>query len=287
MLPLLNLLPNWWVRATNPLFAQLRVQQLGYMSQVQSILSHHDETVSEAHSTIFHSLRDDDDLPLSEKSLPRLVMEAQSLVGAGTLTSTHMLSMTTYHILQDPQILRSLMEELKGAIPDAATPCLLEDLEQLQYLGAVVNEGLRISYGTIHRLQRVHPDHALVFQDWIIPPGTPVGMSSLFMHDDPAIFPEPRRFDPLRWIGPEKELRQRQLFNFGRGTRQCVGMNLAQAEIYMALATIFRNLGDKMRLYDTVRERDVDVKHDFFITSPSLDSRGVRVTLLHSDSHKT
>lgn len=285
MLPILNLLPDWWVRATNPLFAQLRAQQLEYVSQVQSILSYHDETGSKSRSTVFHSLRDDDGLPLSEKSLPRLVMEAQSLVGAGTLTSTHMLSMTTYHVLMNPPILSKLMAQLEQALPDASTPCSLQKLEQIPYLSAVINEGLRISYGSIHRLQRVHPDNALTFRNWTIPPGTPVGMSSLHMHNDPAIFPEPRRFDPSRWMGPEKEMRQRHLFNFGRGTRQCVGMNLAQAEFHMTLATIFRKFGTKMQLYDTVRERDVDVKHDFFVTNPSLDSRGVRVTL-HSNSHR-
>lgn len=130
---------------------------------------------------------------------------------------------------------------------------------------------------TFH-LQRSR-SHALTYRDWIIPPGTPVGMSPLFMHNDPAIFPDPQIFDPSRFIGPEKERRQRHLFNFGKGTRQCVGMNLAQAEIHMALAAIFRKFGTKMHLYDTIRERDVDVKHDFFVPNPSLDSRGVRVTL--------
>ena len=286
MLPMLNLLPDWWVRATNPLFAQLRAQQLEYVAQVQSILSHDDEIGSDSHPTVFHSLRDDDDLPLSEKSLPRLVMEAQSLVGAGTLTSTHMLSMTTYHVLTNPSILSTLLAELEEAIPDVSMACPLQSLEQLPYLSAIINEGLRISYGSVHRLQRVHPENALTFRDWIIPPGTPVGMSSVDMHNDPAIFTEPTKFDPSRWIGTGKESMQRYLFNFGRGTRQCVGINLAQAEIHMALATVFRKFGTKMRLYDTVRERDVDVKHDFFVTNPSLDSRGVRVTL-HSHSHKT
>ena len=56
-------------------------------------------------------------------------------------------------------------------------------------------------------------------------------------------------------------------------------MNLAEAEIHVALATVFRKLGRRMELYDTERERDVDVKHDFFVTNLSLDSRGVRVTL--------
>lgn len=167
-------------------------------------------------------------------------MEAQSLVGAGTLTSTHMLSMTTYHVLINPPILGILMAELEEAIPNAATPCPLQNLEQLPYLGAVINEGLRISYWSIHRLQRVHPDNALIYKGWTIPPGTLVGMGSLHLHNDPAIFPEPRRFDPSRCMGPEKEPRQRHLFKFGRGIRQCVGVNLAQAEFHMALATVFR-----------------------------------------------
>ena len=279
LLPTLNLLPDWWMGVTSPLFAKFRAQSLEYVSQVQSILSHDDETDSASHPTVFHSLRDDDDLPLSEKSLPRLVMEAQSLIGAGTLTSTHMLSITTYHVLDNPPVLSRLTAELEEALPDAAAPCSLQTLEQLPYLGAVINEGLRVSYGSIHRLQRVHPDNALAYRGWIIPPGTPVGMSSLHLHNDSTIFPEPERFDPSRWTGPEREPRQKHLFNFGRGTRQCVGVNLAQAEFHMTLATIFRRLGTKMRLYDTVRERDVDVKHDFFVTNPSLDSRGVRVTL--------
>lgn len=282
MLPIISRLPDWCIRATSPLIAQLRAYQLEFTSQVQKILSHTDKTGSESHPTVFHSLRDDPDLPLSEKTLPRLVDEALSIVAAGTLTSTHMMSMTTYHILANPLVFGRLMAELEKAIPDAATACSLQNLEQIPYLSAVINEGLRISHGTVHRLQRVHPDNALIFKDWTIPPGTPVGMDSLYLHNDPAVFPDSRTFDPSRWMGPEREQRQKHLFNFGRGTRQCVGMNLALAEIHMTLATVFRRLGPKMQLYDTNRERDVDVKHDWFNTNPSLESRGVRVTF-HSD----
>ena len=275
---MLDLLPDWFVRATNPLIAQLRFLQVEYAAQVKSVLSHRDKVGSESHPTVFHALRDNDELPPSEKSLPRLVWEAQGLVGAGTLTTTHMLTITTYHILANPPVLNMLTKELEEAIPDPATPCSLQNLEQLPYLSAVINEGLRVSYGSIHRLQRVHPDTALTFRDWTIPPGTPVGMDSLHMHNDPAVFPEPRNFDPTRFLGPEKEMRQKRLFNFGRGTRQCVGMNLALAEIYMTLATVFRRLGGQMRLFDTDRDRDVDVKHDFFVTNPGLLCGGVLVS---------
>ena len=119
------------MRATNPLIAQLRSLQVEYAAQVKSVLSHKEKAGSESHPTVFHALRDNDELPLSEKSLPRLVWEAQSLVGAGTLTSTHMLAITTYHILANPPVLKTLMNELEKVIPDPAMSASLQTLEHL------------------------------------------------------------------------------------------------------------------------------------------------------------
>ena len=278
MLPIMSLFPDWFMRAMNPLVVQLRIVQAGYASQVEAILTDHEDKASTSHSIIFHSLRDDPELPLHEKSLHRLVMEAQSLVGAGALSTTHMLSISTYHVLSNSEVFNQLMAELKLALPDPAVSISLQVLEKLPYLSAVIKEGLRISYGSIHRLRCVHPETTLTYRNWTIPPGTPVGMSSLFLHDNPEVFPAPKVFDPSRWIGPEGDQRQKYLFNFGRGTRQCAGMNLAYAEFYMVLATVFRRLGTSMKLYDTVRERDVDITRDFFIASPCLESKGVRLT---------
>ena len=64
---------------------------------------------------------------------------------------------------------------------------------------------------------------------------------------------------------------------FSKGTRACLGMNLALAEIYMTLASVFRRF--EMELWETSRERDVDVKYDFVSPFPSLDSPGVRVLI--------
>jgi hypothetical protein len=50
--------------------------------------------------------------------------------------------------------------------------------------------------------------------------------------------------------------------------------SLAKAELYLTLATIFRRY--KIELFDTIRERDVDMKHDHFLPYPSHESKGVR-----------
>jgi cytochrome P450 len=215
------------------------------------------------------------DLPPEEKTIPRLVAEGQTVIAAGQVTTADYLKKTSYHLISNPSILAKLRQELESVMPepDKLPPC--QTLEQLPYLTAVVNEGFRISYGVTHRLQRVSPDEDLRFQDWVIPKGTPVGMTSIFMHDNEERFPNPKVFDPERWTQGEKSRNlERYLVNFSKGTRGCLGMNLAKVEIYMCLAAVFR--GFDMELFETTRT-DVEVAHDFFNPQSRKGSKGVRV----------
>ena len=51
---------------------------------------------------------------------------------------------------------------------------------------------------------------------------------------------------------------------FGKGSRQCVGMELGKAEVLTALANVFQRFGRDVRLYQTTREKDIDIVHDLF-----------------------
>lgn len=85
---------------------------------------------------------------------------------------------------------------------------------------------MRVTALVTGRLTRVAPDETLRYQNWEIPPGTPVSMDHHFTHLDPSIFPEPRRFDPDRWrVAAEKgEPLDRYFLPFGRGSRMCIGI---------------------------------------------------------------
>ena len=79
-------------------------------------------------------------------------------------------------------------------------------------------------------------------------------------------------FRPERWLEENaKERLRRYLVNFSKGTRMCLGINLAYAEIYLTLAAVFQRFD--LELVETTRE-DVDIVHDFFHPSPRLDSKG-------------
>lgn len=86
-------------------------------------------------------------------------------------------------------------------------------------------EGLRLSNGVSTRLARVAPDRSIYFRDWEIPKGTPVGMTSTLIHQNPDIFQQPLEFIPERWLDPQERQRlERYLVPFSKGTRQCAGI---------------------------------------------------------------
>jgi cytochrome P450 len=82
----------------------------------------------------------------------------------------------------------------------------LQQLEQLPYLHAPINEGFRMTYGVPHWLLSTSPGEALISKDRVIPPDTPVGMSAIFIHDTNTIFSSPETLMPERWLGEGKRL---------------------------------------------------------------------------------
>ncbi len=100
----------------------------------------------------------------------------------------------------------------------------LKKLEQLPFLTSVLKEGMRLSPGISTRAARV-TDKDLFYNNWCIPAGTPVGMTTLLMHTDEQNYPDPMRFDPDRWMKTDSENLSSSCYApFSRGTRMCVGM---------------------------------------------------------------
>ena len=281
LLPLMLQLPQQITAFLLPDLAHTFRWQRKWVQQINEIKSVTEDGKDRGGKpSIFRTLLDSD-LPAHDKSAHRLMQDAQALLGGGIVTTAMTLALATYYVLSDEQILKTLTDELTEAIPDPAHPLPLLELEQLEYLTVITLESLRMSYGVTHRLQRISPDQPLRYQEWIIPAGTPVSMTSIHMHDNTDIFPEPHLFKPERWLPLETEGRrlQKYLVAFARGSRSCLGMNLGTAELYMCLAGVFRNLGSIMKIVDTVKERDVDICRDFLTPFMREDSTGIKVVV--------
>ena len=286
------------VPALGPFFAQKRASE----AQVKEIIAGENEDWrGKDYPTIFHSILDSK-LPAKEKSVARLADEAQMFVMAGTTTSAWAFEVIHFWLQSQPDTLRKLKDELKGAIPnpDDVGRVPLSTIEALPYLTAVIKEGLRLSYGVSTRLQRINPDDTLPFTDkrtgkqWQIPAGTPVGSTSVLIHHDESIFPDSKKFLPERWLDgkqPRVSL-EKYLVSFSAGSRACLGINLAYAELYLGLAAIWRLWGScdengvrrvwgsddvgAMSLWKT-GVQDVEIESDRFLPVAWKGSKGIRV----------
>lgn len=74
-----------------------------------------------------------------------------------------------------------------------------------------------------------------------VPPGVIASISALTSGRNPAVYPEPEKWRPERWIKADERMR----FNwtpFGYGSRICPGNNLALTELKYMLGNIFRQM---------------------------------------------
>lgn len=233
-----------------------------------------------------------------EKNASRQAQESQISVQGGALTTSWAMSLATFHLLNRPETLRKLRDELFAAMPDAYETVPLSRLEKLPYLRGVVKEALRLGIGTSSRLARVAPDEALVYhdrengEDWNLPPGSIVGMSPYKTVMDESIFYDARGFHPERWVEDGERL-DKYLDIFCSGSRICLGMALAHAELYLTLAKLFRRWGSGgvvfgsddgdqrygdvgyLSIFET-RVRDCEIDADYFMPIPYKGSEGFR-----------
>ena len=304
LFPLLDSMPQWITRITSPDFYVVLKEQNYLLDQAHLLAAQRQKANDYKEMTLRPSflrhLFDSDLLPEAEKHPVRVKGEAQIAMGAGTLTTVHALKAATYHILSNPSIHARLMAELTQGFPNISSPPDLRQLESMHYLMAIMYETLRIFYGVTHRLSRIFPDRPLTYSPSAlataptspgsskspaatvtIPPGNPVSMTSVFTHDHPSIFPDPHTFNPDRWLPLDTngQRLQKYLICFGKGSRQCAGMELGKAEFLTTLANVWRRFGDTIELHDTVRERDVDFVHDWFNPAARDDGNGVMVVL--------
>ncbi|KAI0143467.1 cytochrome P450 [Xylariaceae sp. FL1272] len=273
-LPLLHGLPEGVAKRMNPAFGRVQWMKGMMISCVQRSINK-PEPAPGAHPDMVQTLQASD-LPADEKTFPRLFSESRSVIMAGTETTATTLVAITANLLGDPAKLAKLRSELWDAMQAKGRELVYADLRELPYITGVVNEGLRVANPTPSRLPRVCNDQDFKYRQWIIPRGTTISTTTQNLHDDPSIFENPEEFRPERWETTEERKRlNHYLSPWGRGTRLCLGMELATIDIYLTVSRIFSPTADfDIQLYDTM-ERDWVAYHEWFAAFPK--GRGLRV----------
>ncbi|KAI0601370.1 cytochrome P450 [Biscogniauxia sp. FL1348] len=240
---------------------------------------------SPSDKTIIHGILNSN-LSEDEMSMNVLQDQAVGLIGAGIASSQWTMVIAAFHIISDRDIYLKLKQELKTTIPDPNEPVSLDkELEKSPYLVACVEEAIRLACGQMARSPRISKT-PVQYAGYSLPPGTHVALDTWHMHHHEGVYPSSFSFVPDRWLGgarapapfDSKPLKHYQT-SFGKGTRNCLGMNLAYAEITIALAYLMRRF--EWELWETSYE-DVRVVRDLIAPDVRADSKGVRALVRKS-----
>lgn len=159
------------------------------------------------------------------------------------------------HLADHPEVLAKVREEQDRARQgNYDTPFTLDLMDQMPYLQAVVKESLRVTppvtmvcryfllYSEPTYLSPQVPYKTTkpfpISNDYTVPANSMVIPSFYNSLHDSAVFPEPDRFLPERWLDPNglANSNPKNYMVWGSGPHKCIGLEYASMNIALVLA---------------------------------------------------
>jgi cytochrome P450 len=118
-----------------------------------------------------------------------------------TQTSRNTIGFAIIHLLEHPDVLVQLREELDDLYPrDSKALFSHDDLKSLPYLNAVINETMRIKPVAMGGLPRQTVQDYVIGGKYHIPKDTIISAHIYACQTNPEYWPEPLAFKPERWL---------------------------------------------------------------------------------------
>ncbi len=200
---------------------------------------------------------DDDGAPLTALAIADhmnfLMMAAHDTI-TSSATSLVML------LARNPEWQERLREEV--AALDTALP-LTEQLDRLILTEYAFKESLRMMPPVPSIPRRALKDFS--FGGYDIPAGTSVGTAITYTHRMPEYWPDPERFDPLRFTPEASKGRHRFAWvPFGGGAHMCIGLHFATMQMRLLIAHLLARYrieaaagsGDAWQVFPIPRPKD-------------------------------
>jgi cytochrome P450 len=157
-----------------------------------------------------------------------------------TLTS----SLTSFvaALAAHPEWQQRLREEIAGLGLKPGEPISFDQLEALPLTEMAFKEAMRLRPPVPSIPRRATRDFS--FKGYTIPAGTMVAVNPLFTHHMPEIWPDPDRFDPLRFTDDAARGRHRFAWiPYGGGAHMCLGLNFAYMQAKCFAVHLLQNVG--------------------------------------------
>lgn len=161
--------------------------------------------------------------------------QAKILILAGSETTANLLASAMFYLLRSPDKMAKLQDEIRSAF-SSMDEITADSVSNLEYLEAVIEEGLRIFPPAPFGPPRVST--GAIVDGVYVPKGTVVSVDTWTTSHDDRNFARPYEFIPERWIGEGLGDRKDASRAFSLGPRGCLGINLAYMESKITLASL-------------------------------------------------
>jgi cytochrome P450 len=206
--------------------------------------------------------------------------DLMTMLIAGHETTAAVLTWSLFELLRNPECMKEAQAEIDRVIGDR-TPTL-EDIEEMKYLRLVVSETLRMYPQPPLLIRRCRTEDKLPKgggREATVIRGMDMFIALYNIHNDERFWPEPRKFDPLRftrhyvnpdipeWEGFNPDKWEGRLYPneaaadfaylpFGGGARRCIGDEFATLEATVTLAMVLRRFNFE---FDKSKGTNVDI----------------------------
>ncbi|KAI5920174.1 cytochrome P450 [Camillea tinctor] len=198
---------------------------------------------------------------------------ARLFVVAGSETTATTLSGTTFFLGKNPDIKEKLLNEVRTAF-ESEDQININNAQSLRYLNAVLEETLRLFPAVPCGVPRMTPPEGATAFGEYIPGKTVMEIWHWPMFRNPKYFTQAEQFAPERWLGDPRYKGDRldMVQAFSYGPRNCLGKNLAWAEMRLILARLVWNFDfelakdsydwmDKIQVYTIYDKPELNVHY--------------------------
>ncbi|KAK3908720.1 Cytochrome P450 9e2 [Frankliniella fusca] len=173
-----------------------------------------------------------------------VIAQAILFLLAGFETSSTVLCFTAFELALNPDIQSKLREEISRVLEKHGGECNYDAVQEMEYLDMVIHESMR-KHPPVARMDRkCTKEYAIPDTNITLKPDASVTIPVMGLHYDSQYYPDPERFDPLRFSSEEKAKRSPYVYlPFGSGPRNCIGARFALTSTKMALVYFLQDFG--------------------------------------------
>ncbi|PWY75516.1 L-ornithine-N5-monooxygenase [Aspergillus heteromorphus CBS 117.55] len=165
--------------------------------------------------------------------------DAKLIVVAGSDTTATTLSAAVYQLVQHPEHIQRIREELAPYITDPSGEVLHEKISHLPHLNAIINETLRLHPPVPAEIQRKTPPEGITIDGVYVPGNVDVMCPQYVIGRSEEAYERSLEFIPERWYLYPEMIREKSCFApFSIGPYGCIGKPLALLNIRTTLARL-------------------------------------------------